>query len=628
MTKYRLAAALTMLTASLATAHAAPLDATAAANVAANTYSNVQQIRTRHIALDLAVDFRKSELAGTVTLELERIDPAATQVVLDTQELDIAKAETSVDGEVWLKAPFTLGNSDEVLGAPLTVTLPVDATRVRVTYSTRPQASGLQWLPPAQTLGRKLPFMFTQSEAIHGRSWIPMQDTPFVRATYEARIRTPKGLRAVMSAEMQDKPDASGAWTFKMPQAIPGYLIALAVGDIGFRATGPRTGVYAEPGMLKKAAYEFGETERTLELMEQAFGPYRWGRYDILVLPPSFPIGGMENPRLTFATPTVITGDRMLVSLVSHELAHSWSGNLVTNASWNDFWLNEGFTEYLTYRLLDMQFGQARGDMERVLGLADLKNSMSHLDKIDWSLVRSSPPKDPDAVFSSVPYERGTLFLTWLETQFGRSAFDAFLRGWFDDHAFQSATTGQFVAALQDKLMAQQPGKVTQAQIDAWLNQPEIPDFAVLPHSDALNKVDQQREAWLSGKIKLEALPARQWNVHEWQHFFEEMPASATLEQIQALDARYKLSRTHNAIIASAWFRVAIAHGDKPVLPAVQRYLGSVGRMRLITPLYRELMKTPEGKAYAEQTYAKVKSGYNPIAQQAVERVLKGEAGG
>lgn len=628
MTKYRLAAALAMLTASLATAHAAPPDATAAANVAANTYSNVQQIRTTHIALDLAVDFKKSKLAGTVTLQLERIDPAASQVVLDTQDLDIAKAETSADGEVWLKAPFTLGQSDEVLGAPLSVALPADAKQVRVTYSTRPQASGLQWLPPAQTLGKKQPFMFTQSEAIHGRSWIPMQDTPYVRATYEARIHAPKGLRAVMSAEMQDKPDASGAWAFKMPQAIPGYLIALAVGDIGFKATGPRTGVYAEPGMLKKAAYEFGETERTLELMEQAFGPYRWGRYDILVLPPSFPIGGMENPRLTFATPTVITGDRMLVSLVSHELAHSWSGNLVTNASWNDFWLNEGFTEYLTYRLLDMQFGQARGDMERVLGLADLKESMSHLEKIDWSLVRSSPPKDPDAVFSSVPYERGTLFLTWLEVQFGRPAFDAFLRGWFDDHAFQSATTGQFVAYLQDKLMKQQPGKVTQAQIDAWLNQPEIPDFAVLPHSDALNKVDEEREAWLSGKTKLDALPAKQWNVHEWQHFFENMPASATLQQVQALDARYKLSATHNAIIASAWFRVAIAHGDKPVLPAVQRYLGSVGRMRLITPLYRELIKTPEGRTYAEQTYAKVKSGYNPIAQQAVERILKGEPGG
>jgi len=628
MTTRHCIAALAMLTASLSTAHAAPLDATTLANVTANTYANVQQVRTRHVALDLAVDFRKSELSGTATLELERVDPAATQVVLDTQDLDIRKAETSVDGEVWLKAPFTLGSSDEVLGAPLTITLPSDATRVRVTYTTKPRASGLQWLPPAQTLGKKHPFMFSQSEAIHARSWIPLQDTPFVRATYEARIHAPKGLRAVMSADMKDKPDASGAWTFNMPQAIPSYLIALAVGDIAFEATGPRTGVYAEPAMLKKAAYEFGETERTLQLMEQAFGPYRWGRYDILVLPPSFPFGGMENPRLTFATPTVITGDRMLVSLVSHELAHSWSGNLVTNASWNDFWLNEGFTEYLTYRLVDMQFGQARGDTERVLGLTDLKDSMSHLDKIDWSLVRSSPAKDPDAVFSSVPYERGTLFLTWLETQYGRPAFDAFLRGWFDDHAFQSATTAQFVTYLQDKLMAQQPGKITQAQVDAWLHQPEIPDFAVLPHSDALTKVDEERDAWLSGKSTLEALPAAQWSVHEWQQFFDNMPASATLEQVRALDARFKLSQTHNAIIACAWFHVAIAHGDKAVWPAAQHYLGSVGRMRLITPLYRELIKTPDGKAFAEQTYAKVKAGYNPIAQQAVERILKGASGG
>jgi aminopeptidase N len=621
----RACVAAAMLSAPLAIAHAAP---DAVANIAANTYANVAQIRTTHVDLDLAVDFKRSEIAGTATLQLERIDPAATQLVLDTQDLDIHTVRSSVDGATWLDAPFTVGASDPVLGAPLTIQLPPAATRVRVAYSSRPQASGVQWLPPAQTLGKKHPFMFTQSEAIHARSWIPLQDTPCIRATFSARVSVPKGLRAVMSAQMQDHPDASGAWTFDMPQAIPSYLIALAVGDIAFQSTGPRTGVYAEPAMLKKAAYEFGETERTLQLMEQAFGPYRWGRYDILVLPPSFPFGGMENPRLTFATPTVITGDRMLVSLVSHELAHSWSGNLVTNASWNDFWLNEGFTEYLTYRLLDLQFGQARGDMERVLGLADLKDAMSNLDKVDWSLVRSAPPKDPDAVFSSVPYERGTLFLTWLETQFGRPAFEAFLRGWFDQHAFQSATTAQFVAALQAQLMAQQPGKVTQAQIDAWLYQPELPDFAVLPHSDALAVVDQAREAWLSGASPLSALPATQWNVHEWQHFFDGMPASATAAQLKALDAHYKLSQSHNAIIASAWFRVAIAHGDEAVLPAVRHYLGGVGRMRLITPLYRELIKTPQGRSFAEQTYAAAKSGYNPIAQQAVERLLKGEPGG
>jgi aminopeptidase N len=617
-----------MITASLASADAAAPDAAAAANVAANSYANVQQIRTRHIALDLAVDFDKKQLAGTATLEMVRVDPALTEVVLDRKDLEIRKVEASADSKAWSSTPFSLGADDAVLGAPLTIKLPPDATRLRVSYATRPQASGLQWLPPAQTLGKKHPFLFSQSEAIHGRSWIPLQDTPFVRATYEARIRVPQGLRAVMSAEMHDRPDASGAWTFNMPQAIPSYLIALAVGDIAFKATGPRTGVYAEPAMLKRAAYEFGETERTLQLMERAFGPYRWGRYDILVLPPSFPYGGMENPRLTFATPTVITGDRMLVSLVSHELAHSWSGNLVTNASWSDFWLNEGFTEYLTYRLLDMQFGQARGDMERVLGLSGLKDAMSHLDQIDWPLLRSSAAKDPDAVFSSVPYERGALFLTWLETQFGRSDFDAFLRGWFDDHAFQSANTTQFLAYLQDKLMAQHPGKVTQAQIDAWLHQPPIPDFAVLPQSDALTRVEQQRASWLAGKSGLDALPAAQWNVHEWQHFLDDMPDSATLQQIQALDARYQLSQTHNAIIASAWFRVAIAHGDQALLPQVRHYLGSVGRMRLISPLYRELIKTLQGRAFAEQTYAEVKDSYNVIAQQAVERVLQEKSGG
>ncbi|MDR3414936.1 MAG: M1 family metallopeptidase [Nevskia sp.] len=629
MTHRLVAAALTMLISSAASADPPPpLDAITAANVAVNSYANVQQVRTTHIALDLAVDFAKKTLSGSAELQLERVDPGAAEVVLDTSALDIAKVETSADGEVWLSAKYTLGAVDEVLGAPLTVALPPGATRVRLSYATRPEASGLQWLTPSQTLGRKHPFLFTQSESIHARSWIPLQDTPLVRATYDARIRVPKGLRAVMSAEMHDRPDATGAWTFHMPQAIPGYLIALAVGDLGFRSTGPRTGVYAEPALLAKAAYEFGETERTLQLMESAFGPYRWGRYDILVLPPSFPFGGMENPRLTFATPTVITGDRMLVSLVSHELAHSWSGNLVTNASWNDFWLNEGVTEYLTYRLLDMQFGQARGDMERVLGLADLKDSMAHLDRVDWSLLRQPPAKDPDAVYSSVPYERGALFLTWLETRFGREAFDAFLRGWFDDHAFRSAGTGEFLAYLQDKLLSRQPGKVTQAQIDAWMHQPELPDFAVLPHSDALAEVDRQRAAWLEGRSTPDALPAAQWSVHEWQRFLDEMPDGVTLDQLRALDARYHLTASHNAILACSWLRLALAHGDTAVYPAVERYLKTVGRMRLIKPLYRELVKTPQGKAYAERLYAQAKSGYHPIAQQAVERVLKGESGG
>ena len=375
-------------------------------------------------------------------------------------------------------------------------------------------------------------------------------------------------------------------------------------------------------------AGEFAETETTLALCEKLFGPYRWGRYDLLVLPPSFPYGGMENPRLTFVTPTVITGDRRLVSLIAHELAHSWSGNLVTNATWEDFWLNEGFTEYLTFRLTEAQFGKARGDMERVIGVADLKTDMG-LAKSDEDrkLKRAFPSRDPDEVFSSIPYQRGALFLVYLESKFGREAFDAFLRGWFDDHAFQSATSPQFVAYLDQHLLKTAPGKVTMAQVEAWISQPALPADAVYASSDALVKVDAAREAWLAGKTSVDAMGGEAWSVQEWEHFFEGFPNTAALAQLQALDAQFKLTGSSNAIIASHWYKLAIDCGQAKALkldPAIKAYLGHVGRMKLIGPIYRALSATDAGKLEAQALYAKLGAGYHPIAQQAIERILKG----
>lgn len=588
-----------------------------------HSYANSAEVRTTHVVIDLDVDFTRRQLKGVTELQFEKLKPDADRIVLDTRALDVRSAEASTDGKAWSSTKFTLGANDAVLGQPLAVSLPAGATRVRIAYSTRPEATGLQWLKPAQTAGKQQPFLFSQSEAIHARSWLPLQDSPAVRATYEASVKTPKGLRAVMSAEMSDQPDASGRWTFRMPQPIPSYLIALAVGDIAFQSMGPRTGVYAEPATLKAAAYEFAETETTLAVCEKLFGPYRWGRYDLLVLPPSFPFGGMENPRLTFVTPTVITGDRLLVSLIAHELAHSWSGNLVTNATWEDFWLNEGFTEYLTYRLTEAQFGSARGDMERIIGVAKLKTDFALAKSDDdRKLVRAVPAKDPDEVFSSIPYERGALFLVWLESRFGRDVFDRFLRGWFDDHAFQSATTAQFVAYLNDKLPK---GKVSAAQIDAWLSQPALPADAVYASSDALTKVDANRDAWLAGKLTLDAMGGEQWSVQEWEHFFEDFPKTATAAQLKALDARFKLTGSPNAIIASDWYKLAIDSGQAAALmPQIEAFLGHVGRMKLITPIYRALVATKAGKVQADAIYKKVRSGYHPIAQQTVERILKG----
>jgi leukotriene-A4 hydrolase len=587
-----------------------------------HSYANPQQLRVTHLALDLSVDFKRKQLSGSAELQIEHVDPAARELLLDTRDLQISRVETSGDGKAWKPAAFRLGERDRVLGSRLAIELPADAQNVRVHYKTVPSASGLQWLTPAQTAGKKQPYLFTQSQAIHARSWIPLQDTPLVRMPYSARIRAPKGLRAVMSAEMQDTPGSDGAWTFSMPQPIPSYLVALAVGDIAFRSTGTRTGVYAEPSMLDRAAYEFAETEKTMQLAEALYGPYRWGRYDLLVLPPSFPYGGMENPRLTFATPSVITGDRKLVSLITHELSHSWSGNLVTNATWSDFWLNEGFTTYLTNRLNEAQYGIEFANMERVLGLQDLRESVEQAEIADRSLVRATPAADPDEVFSSIPYERGNLFLSWLESRYGRDEFDRFVRGWFDDHAFRSATTAQFRVYLREHLMSRFPGRISEAQIDEWMNSPELPAFALMPQSDAFSRVDAQRAQWLAGALDTAALPGADWAAQQWQYFLDTMPATVTVAQLQALDRQFGLSKSGNQIIGSSWLRLAIAQGDRSVWPAAERYLQSVGRMRLIGPIYREWIKTPEGRVFARKTYDQAKAGYHPIAAASVQRLF------
>lgn len=588
-----------------------------------HSYANTTEFRTQHVVLDLAVDFSRRVLEGTVELRLQRLSATAAELVLDTRDLDVAQVEAAVGEGAWAPAPFKFDGRDEKLGSALRIALPPAADRVRVRYATRPEASGLQWVTPAQTAGKKHPFLYTQSQAIHARSWIPLQDTPMVRSTYEARIRTPKDLLAVMSAVNRPETRRDGDYAFRMPQPVPSYLIALAVGDLKFRPIGARTGMYAEPSVLRAAAREFEDTEKMIDVVERMFGPYRWQRYDMLVLPPSFPYGGMENPRLTFLTPTAIVGDKSGVSLIAHELAHSWSGNLVTNATWRDFWLNEGTTTYLTYRIMDELYGVDRGNMERVLGQQELLVDFGLVAReSDKALVYDQRGRDPDEVFSQVPYEKGYLFFTYLENQFGRERFDAFLRGWFDDHAFQSKTTEDFLAYLDAKLLKPNPGLVTAEKIQEWVYGTVMPADTVYAQSDAFAKVDAQRAAWLEGRIPVAGLRTKRWTRHEWQHFLDNMPAPLTVEQARALDRRFKLTQEKNAYIATSWFQLAIAAGYEPAFPAIERFLTSVGRMKFLGPLYRALARTEPGLAFARRVYAQAKPGYHPIGQASVERIF------
>ena len=589
------------------------------------TYANIDAFVTKHLLLDLTADFAAKTLRGTAELQLERRDRRATEIVLDTRDLQIQKTETASGNGSWTATMFRLDPPTPAFGSALRITLPVGADRVRITYASSPSAKGLQWLTPAQTSGKKQPFLFSQAQAIQARSFIPLQDTPGVRMTYEATIRVPKNLVAVMAAEAVAGEQGSGVFRFRMPQAIPSYLIALAVGDLTFKAMSDRTGVWAEPAVVDAAAREFEDTEKMITTTESLYGPYRWGRYDLLVLPPSFPFGGMENPRVTFATPTVIVGDKSLVALVAHELAHSWSGNLVTNATWGDFWLNEGFTTYLERRIVEVVYGKRLADMERIIGLRDLAQARADVTMpADRSLLPDLNGRDPDDAYSVVPYEQGALFLSFLEAKFGRETFDQFLRRWFDEHAFQSVTTEQFLAFLKMHLLSTHPGVVSEAQIQEWLHTETIPSFAVMPKSDALEKVEQARDAWLNGgSLDALAKTASAWSTQEWVHFIDSLPRKMSAEKLTALDRQLKLTDSPNAEIAHVWFRLAISNRYSAAYPAMERYMVAIGRRKLIVPLYRDLVATPEGKSLALKIYSKARDGYHPVAQSTVDALLK-----
>jgi leukotriene-A4 hydrolase len=590
-----------------------------------HSYSDPQTARVTNVDLDWSVLFDKKIVQGSATLNvLPMIKGTKLPLVLDTRDLIIERVEASLDGKTFKAAAFKLGAADKILGAPLTIEISSLVRFVRVFYSTSPNASGLQWLEPLQTAGKKQPFMFSQAQAIHARSFIPIQDSPQIRVTYSARVRTPKNLLAVMSAEgnTQDNKTRNGDYRFKMSRPIPSYLIAIAVGDLQFRSLGKRTGVYTEPAMIEKSASELSDTEKMVEATEKIYGAYRWGRYDILVLPPSFPFGGMENPMLTFATPTILAGDKSLVSLVAHELAHSWSGNLVTNATWRDFWLNEGFTTYLERRIIEAVYGKPRREMEATLGRRSLEEEMLGLEERDEILHVDLKGRDPDEGFTGVPYEKGALFLRWLEESVGREKFDKFVRDYFDAHAFKSITTDTFVEHLNKNLLAKNPN-VSRADVNEWIEKAGLPKNAPQPKSDAFAKVETQVNAWLKNDVTASGVNTKNWTTQEWLHFLTKLPANIGAERMSELDKTFNLTTRGNSEIAFQWLMMSIRNNYTPAFPRLEEFLTSIGRRKFVRPLFEELAKTPEGKTRAEAIYTKARPGYHPITQSSVDAILK-----
>jgi len=556
-----------------------------------HSLANPAQVRVIHVNLDLTVVFERQTIQGTATLTIERLAPDATQLMLDSRALQIEETAVSPDGVSYRESRFSLGPPDRILGAALIIDLAPDTRFVRIRYSTDPAATALQWLAPAQTAGKRHPFLYTQSQAIHARSWIPLQDSPGVRVTFEARVHVPDGLRAVMGADCS-------AMNCVMRRPIPPYLIALAVGDLAFQPAGPRTGVWAEPPVVARAAAEFSGMEKMLDAAERLYGPYRWGRYDVLVMPPSFPFGGMENPCLTFATPTVITGDKSLVSLIAHELAHSWSGNLVTNATWSDFWLNEGYTVYIERRILEELYGSRRAEMEATLGYQDLQDAFKTLPPAEQILHIDLADRDPDDGCTSVPYEKGALFLRHIEQTFGRQRLDVWLRNYFDHFAFQSITTARSLDYLHEHLFTAHPELAAKIPVEEWVFEPGLPASAIPPVFES-------------------ASAAGQWTTHEWLHFLRGLPEQLDSTRMRELDAAYHLTGSGNDEILDQWLLMAIRNRYEPAYPRLEEFLIEVGRSKFVKPLYEAM-----DRKQAVAIYEKARPGYHPITQATIDSLI------
>jgi len=575
--------------------------------------------RVKHLSWNATIDFTSKKISAVATWDIET-SADADLITFDTKGLNIKKV-TSADGK---PLEFRLADTDSLLGQALAVLITGTTKKVVIEYETSPDAEAVQWLAPAQTAGKKHPFLFTQSQAILARSWIPCQDSPAIRFTYDAEVHVPPDLMALMSASNPQQKNSDGVYKFEMRQPIPSYLLALSVGDIAFKPVSNRAGVYAEPSVVDTAAWEFADLEKMVTGAEALYGKYAWDRYDVIVLPPSFPFGGMENPRLTFATPTLLAGDRSLTSVIAHELAHSWSGNLVTNATWDDFWLNEGFTVYFEHRIIEALYGKDDAEMHALLALQDLKSTVDEFTTgglvNDTKLKLDLTGRNPDDAVTDIAYNKGYFFLRTIEEKYGREQFDAFLRDYFSGHKFQSMNTDAFIATIKDYYGTKNSITLPDTLFTNWIYSTGLPSDCPTPVATKFVAIDAALATFSADK---KTLPGNvTWGTQEWLHFIKNLPDSLTTSQLEALDKFGKFTASGNAEILTAWLLVAIRNNYQSAYPKLEQFLINTGRRKFLSPLYNALLKTPEGKQRAIEIYRKARPNYHYVATSTFDATI------
>ena len=576
-----------------------------------HSFSQPEEAVVTHLNWNASVNFDDRIIRATAVYDID-VRESAERILFDCVDLTIEAV--TVDGEA---VEWSMGPAQPFIGQPLSIPVNGNSKRISIQYASDPAAGALLWVEGDQ------PFLFTQSQAILARTWIPCQDSPGIRFTYEAHVDVPLGTMALMSATNPTEQAADGHYDFRMDQPIPSYLMALAVGNVEFSSVGPHTGVYAVPELIDAAEYEFGAMEDLLVAAENLYGKYAWERYDLLVLPAAFPFGGMENPRLTFATPTIIAGDRSLVSLVAHELAHSWSGNLVTNSTWDDFWLNEGFTVYFEQRIMEAVYGREISEMLATLsyqGLVDEVDEIMDTNPDDTHLKLHLQSRNPDDGMTAIAYDKGYFFLRLIEETVGRESFDAFLKAYFTEHAFTVMDTDRFIAYLKENLLKTEE-QLAAINLDAWIFGPGLPSNCPKVRSERIEQVDTNLAAWEAGSITTAELPWESWVYQERYRFLSNLADETPANRMQELDVTWSISTTGNNEVLFEWLEQSVRSRYAPSYNRLESFLINVGRRKFLTPLYRAMVET-EQIEMALNIYNQARPNYHSVATGTMDELL------
>jgi len=570
-----------------------------------NTFSNYEIIKQTKIEANFDVDFDKKAIHGKVKSYFTAIKDGEV-IVLDSRAL---KINSIIDSDTGEELEFIIDKQYDLdaNGVPLKIYKEYskgDNVIILINYDTTDEGSAVQFLDKEQTTGKQYPYMFTQCESILCRELLPIQDTPAVKITTSIGITVPKPLFALNSGIYQNKIDNGNSTTYFYEQKIPipSYLIALAAGAIEERVISDRCKVYGEKELVDLAAEEFDGIENYIQLAEAYISPYVWGEYNLLILPSSFPFGGMENPTLTFVTPSLLAGDKSLANVVAHEISHSWSGNLVTMDSWTDFWLNEGFTMFIQRKIFEKTDDLDLAKLDAMVLYDTLSEDIQRFgeSKSFSSLRPYLVGRHADDCFSEVPYEKGYNFLFYLESIVNKESdtdlFRKILRQYFAKFAYKSINTDDFINFFTETIKTELPSdNATRVleQIDwvKWIDAPGYPPV----QNNFTNKYANEAEDYVNEFYKnnftdkfIDTFKA--WHTLVKQYFLNKLKETEKEledEQLNFLSNKLNLKEGYNAEVNFGYFMVVLLHGkviEEDVKNALITFLGKFGRLKYLRP--------------------------------------------